>query len=348
MNEEIEVKRSFIEMMTKQKNKGANNELLVLFYVARFYYLSSHQLSKLMAVEHGVLRHILRRLVSYNKLRAVKFDNSQTNAYALSRSGASRASNCSLDEHELKDLKCRYGDFLFSDGSNYHRHVTNDFVIDLMSDRINFHNLDCDYFITEHEISNKESMYLSYMGCIPDALVVTTDGQLIVIESENTYRSTKWHGPKLYAWLHTCADRFEREGCFKDEYPKPIGKFCNVEQVFLCTDEINFRSMYRMVERALENFEAFKVNISYWVLPVKTWVNPVSVGELLVHDESETFERVKKGERLYKKSDEFMLLVLNEVKNNPKVMLADIAKKHSVNRSTITRWNIKFNYIYKR
>jgi len=103
-----------------------------------------------------------------------------------------------------------------------------------------------------------------------------------------------------------------------------------------------------MVERALENFEAFKQNISYWVIPSETWVNPVSHGELLLHDDVETFERVKKGERLYKQSDEFMLRVLNEVKNNPNIILADIAKKHGVSRSTITRWNLKFNYIYKR
>jgi hypothetical protein len=348
MNEEIEVKRSFIEVMNKQKDKGANNELLVLFYVARFYFLSGHQLSKLLGVEHGVLRHVLRRLIKSNQLRMAKFDNSQTNAYALTRAGVNRVDGVSLGEHKLKKITCRYGDFLFTDGSNYHRHVTNDFLIDLVNGWINFHDVVCDYFITEHEISNKESMYLSNMGCVPDALAVTTDKRLIVIESENTYRSRNWHGPKLYSWLYACADRFEREGCFSDEYPRPIGRFEDVEQVFVCTNELNFRSMFRMVERALEHFEAFKQNISYWIIPDKTWVNPVSTGELLLHDDVKTVERVKKGERLYKQSDEFMLMVLNEVKNNQEIILANLAKKHGVSRSTITRWNLKFNYIYKR
>lgn len=348
MNEEMEGKRSFAYMMNEQKEKGANNELSVLFFVARFYFLSSHQLSKLMGVEHGVLRHVLRRLVKSNQLRISKFDNSQTNAYALTRAGVNRVNGVSLGTHEIENATCSYGDFLFSDGSNYHRHVTNDFLIDLVSCSINFHNFICDYFITENEISSQESMYLSSMGCVPDALVMTEDRRLIVIESENTYRSTNWHGPKLYSWLYTCADRFERDGCFADEYPRPIGKFEDVEQVFVCTDELNFRSMYRMVERSLENFDGFKENISYWVIPSETWVNPVLTGELLLHDDVDTFERVKKGERLYKKSEEFMKLVLNEVKDSPKIVIGDIAKKYGVSRSTITRWNQEFEYIYKR
>lgn len=348
MDEEIEVKRSFADMMNVQKEKGINNELLVLFYLARFYFLSTYQLAKLMGVSHGVLRHILRRLLKANQLRVDKFESSQTSAYALTRSGVNRVKGVSLGSHNLKDVKCSYKGFLFTDGSNYHRHVTNDFLIDLVSNEINFHDLVFDYYITEDEISNKESMYLSTMGCVPDALAVTTDRRLIVIESENTYRSSGWHGPKLYSWLYACADRFEREGCFADEYPRPIGKFDDVEQVFVCTNELNFRSMFRMVDRSLEDFEAFKQNISYWVIPVETWVNPVLTGELLLHDDVETFERVKKGERLYKQSDEFMLMVLNEVKNNQEIILADIAKKHGVSRSTITRWNLKFNYIYKR
>ena len=343
MNEEIETKRSFVDVMKEQQEKGEANELLVLYYVARFYFLSSHQLSKIIEIEHGVLRHILRRLVKSNQLQVDNFESSRTKAYALTRSGVNR-----IQEDLAEKITCRYGRFLFEDGFNYHRHVANDFVINFCSGHLNFHNLECEEFISENEIIKKNSMYLSYFGSVPDCLAVTTDKRLVVIEVENTYRSTQWHGPKLRDWLNTCADRYERDGFVADEYPKPIGRFEDVEQVFVCTSELNFRSMYRMVERALGELSYFKDNISYWVIPNVIWVNPALSGELLVHGEPETAERVKKGERLYKRSDEFMMMVLNEIKDNPKVTLLDIAKKHCVSRSTISRWNIKFGYIYKR
>jgi DNA-binding MarR family transcriptional regulator len=373
-------KRSFCDVINDQKKVGEWNELRVLYGIAKFGWLSVSQSAKFSGVSIGTMGHILQRLFEKRCIQFQAFPDSQNvKAVALTRAGKNRIERIEFEGMPpVKNATVFYASrvtkkpqFLETHEHLYHRHLTNEFLMDVITGSIVVHDNEIETFITEHDIGKLENTIMRVMQCVPDAIALTTDRKLIVIETENTGRGKKNHGSKLTHWLEVFAQRYEDEGCYSaslwDLFPELITydeaedrmtfpDFEDVEQVFVCSNEKNFRNIYYHVQRATSEYTSVRDNITYYVIYTdseKKWDNIFEEVmhdsyDVLVHSEPETAERVAEGSRTFRYSDEYMMSVLNEVKNNPQISISQIAESHRVNRSTLTRWNHNFNYIYKR
>lgn len=275
---------------TKLDSLQRENE--ILYSLARFGWLTHHQVTNLLQPSlkssSYSIRKILKRLTSdgytYEKT-IIRSPASQCKCYSLSRKGMNRVAEIDglrrsirNDSVTRKQMDEKY---------EYHRLVANQALIDLRHNRLNL-PVTVDQFISEHEIGTMRNSFAEHFGCVPDGLGISGD-KLIMIEVENSVRGPRRHGSKLTHWLETFTDRVYREKKFKDHF-LPLnnaGEYDDVIQLFVCTSQKNFRSIWRKVEKVMQENRVYS-HVFYLVMGNKKWVEPLRNTHFMEHNEKQT------------------------------------------------------------
>ena len=351
MRDEPESKQSFDEVKNAQKAVGEWNENQVLFGIAKFGWLSMTQLAKLADASHGSMRHIVRRMEQAKYIWSEPLANSpNVKCYALTRKGTARVKSVFSDAGFKKIetySQCR--GFLSQFEHHYHRHLSNEFLIDLVTDNINFQNYHITHYLPEHEVQARKNDINTMMQCVPDALALSDDNRLIAIEIENTLRGKSKHGSNLTHWLEVMAERVEHHGEASDSLRGLFGNLKNqnyedVDQVFVCASEQIFRNVWNKVQRILLKTDCLSAgdNISYFVVDGKRWHNIFESHELLSHSDPDVAERVSAGADRFTYPKAKRMLVVNEL-YSLNLSRKEVAKRHNISISTLDRWKREFH-----
>lgn len=350
MRDEPGSKQSFDEVKNAQKAVGEWNKNQVLFGIAKFGWLSMTQLAKLADASHGSMRHIVRRMEQTKYIWSEPLANSpNVKCYALTRKGTARVksvfSGAGFKKVETYS-QCR--GFLSQFEHHYHRHLSNEFLIDLVTDNINFQNYHITHYLPEHEVQAKKNDVHTMMQCVPDALALTDDNRLIAIEIENTLRGKSKHGSNLTHWLEVMAERIEHHYEASDSLRGVFGSLENpnyedVDQVFVCASEQIFRNVWNKVQRILVKNECLSAgdNISYFVVDGKQWHNIFEDHELLSHSDPDVAERVTNGSDRFTYNKTKRMQIVNE-RYSMGLTRKEIAKRHHISISTLDRWTREF------
>lgn len=353
MRDEPASKRSFDDVKNAQKDAGEWNENQVLFGIAKFGWLSMTQLAKFCDVSHGSMRHIARRMEQAKYIWSEPLDNSpNVRCYALTRKGTARVKSV-FTNTDFKKIEtysqCR--GFLSQFEHHYHRHLSNEFLIDLVTDNINFQDYQIAHFMPEHEVQAKKNDINTMMQCVPDALALTDENRLIAIEIENTLRGKSKHGTNLTHWLEVMAERIEHHYEASDSLRGVFGSLENpnyedVDQVFVCPSEQIFRNVWNKVQRILVKNKCPSAgdNISYFVVDGKKWHNIFEDHELLSHSDPDVAVRVSAGADRFTYPKAKRMQVVNEL-YSLNLSRKVVAQRHNISVSTLDRWKREFNSI---
>lgn len=286
----------------KARFEAYKTENNILYALAKFGWLTSHQVSDLVFQHqrnaNDKARKILKRLsdnncVTFNHLK--RSPAGQIRGWYIKPKGMTRLLEI---EPYQKALRVHKTSRSFMDSKYcYHRLITNQVVIDMHIKR-NSLPFRCDSFIPEHEINIMRNNVKSEFGCIPDALAIN-NGELILIETENSCRGPKLHGSKLTHWLEVFVERVASQRQFKGHLLQlgHTGAYSDVRQLFVCTSEKNFRSIWRKVEKVMGKEQCrIHRHVFYVVLNKPIWVNPLKSIVTLEHNERRTLELIKAGE----------------------------------------------------
>lgn len=350
MRDEPKPKQSFDEVKSAQKAAGEWNENQVLFGIAKFGWLSMTQLAKLADVSHGSMRHIVRRMEQAKYIWSELLANSpNVKCYALTRKGTARVKSVfpNADFKKVETYsKCR--GFLSQFEHHYHRHLCNEFLIDLVTDRIDFHHYQISHYLPEHEVQARKNDINTMMQCVPDALALTDDNRLIAIEIENTLRGKSKHGTNLTHWLEVMAEKIERHGEASDSLRGLFGTLENpnyedVDQVFVCASEQIFRNVFNKVQRILLKTDCLSAgdNVSYFVVDSTKWHNIFETHELLSHSDTDVAERVTAGADRFAYNKTKRMQIVNE-RYSMGLTRKEIAKRYHISISTLDRWTREF------
>lgn len=338
----------------KQIAIGETNEANVLLGLGKFGWLTQSQLAMFCSVSTATMRHIVRRMIADKLIWSEAYQGSPAvKCYALTRKGTQKLRDDDRSE-TLDKISSFYKSkgFLSKFNHQYHRHLANEFILALQSDRIQVGSHILELVKSEHEMQSKKGISSTIFQCVPDALALTDEMTLIVIEIENSSRGMSQHGGSMSHWLSVLADKYQRDGYYADSlrtlfrelviadsagntiYPD----FDNVEQIFVCRTEGIFRNIWRKVERATTDFPDVRENISYVVLPDKLrWHNIFDGIEPLFHEEPETIERVKQGSDRYKYDLNKRIQIIDELSQYG-FSRKDVAQQHGISLSTLDRW----------
>lgn len=161
-------------MTLNKKTLGANQELTMLRYLARFGWLTVAMSGELVFFGKSQKDALARRLL--NKLAARKEAERHTadgtGIWMVTRKGTKRLA----DEGNIQLEPLGSKNF----GNMRHRAASNWRLINALNGGFPVW--------TEHEIQCGKAPFVEYRGKVPDGLIVTTEG-LIWIEVENAYKS---------------------------------------------------------------------------------------------------------------------------------------------------------------
>ncbi|MBT48653.1 MAG: hypothetical protein CL491_00920 [Acinetobacter sp.] len=353
MRDEPASKRSFDDVKNAQKDAGEWNENQVLFGIAKFGWLSMTQLAKFCDASHGSMRHIARRLEQTKYIWSEPLDNSpNVRCYALTRKGTARVKSV-FTNTDFKKVEtysqCR--GFLSQFEHHYHRHLSNEFLIDLVTDNINFQNYHITHYLPEHEVQARKNDINTMIQCVPDALALSDDNRLIAIEIENTLRGKSRHGTNLTHWIEVVAEKIENQGGASDSLRGLFGNLENpdyedVDQVFVCASEQIFRNVWNKVQRILLKTDCLSAgdNISYFVVDGKRWHNIFENHELLSHSDPDVAERVSAGADRFTFPKAKRMQVVNEL-YSLNLSRKAVAQRHNISVSTLDRWKREFHAV---
>ncbi|AFT96738.1 hypothetical protein AMBAS45_16385 [Alteromonas macleodii str. 'Balearic Sea AD45'] len=342
----------------KQIFLGEENKLNILFALGKFGWLSQSQLAKYCKTSVQTIRHVLRRMMNDKLIWTETYNDSPgVKAFALTRKGASLLKKGNQgDSLEKVSTFYKSRGFLSNFEHQYHRHLANEFLIALQSEQIEFGNHIINFIKSEHEIQAMKNTANTIFQCIPDILAITTDMTLLIIEIENSSRGISQHKGSLTHWLEVFAEKYQKEDCYSDSlrdlfrelvstdengnivYPE----FDNVEQIFVCRNEVIFRNIWRKVERVTAAYPTCRENISYFVLPKKQhWHNIFFGIEPRFHDELETRELVIQGSERHKYTADRRQQIVEQL-NATGASRSLLAKQHNMSVSTLDRWRREF------
>ena len=353
MRDEPASKRSFDDVKNAQNDAGEWNENQVLFGIAKFGWLSMTQLAKFCDASHGSMRHIARRLEQTKYIWSEPLDNSpNVRCYALTRKGTARVKSV-FTNTDFKKVEtysqCR--GFLSQFEHHYHRHLSNEFLIDLVTDNINFQNYHITHYLPEHEVQARKNDINTMIQCVPDALALSDDNRLIAIEIENTLRGKSRHGTNLTHWIEVVAEKIENQGGASDSLRGLFGNLENpdyedVDQVFVCASEQIFRNVWNKVQRILLKTDCLSAgdNISYFVVDGKRWHNIFENHELLSHSDPDVAERVSAGADRFTFPKAKRMQVVNEL-YSLNLSRKAVAQRHNISVSTLDRWKREFHAV---
>ena len=281
---------------TKLSSLKRENE--VLFSLARFGWLTHHQVTNLLLPSSKSssvsIRKILKRLSDegfvYENI-ILRSPVSQCKSYSLTRKGMDRITE--IDG--LRSAICNNSVTRkqMDEKYEYHRLVANQVLIDLRHNRLKL-PITIEKFISEHEIGTMRNAFASHFGCVPDGLGIS-GSKLVMVEVENSVRGPKRHGSKLTHWLETYADRVNQDTKFADHFLRlgSAGKYEDVIQLFVCTSHKNFRSIWRKVEKVMQQHRIYS-HIFYIVAEKQYWVEPLQKTIFIEHNEQQTVDLINK------------------------------------------------------
>ncbi len=286
---------------TKLNSLRRENE--ILFSLARFGWLTHHQVANLLHPTSKSPSDSIRKVLKRLSLEGYTYENSiirspvsQCKSYSLTRKGMNRVA-------EIDGLKraIRHNSVTrqqMDEKYEYHRLIANQALIDLRHNRLNL-PVTIDRFISEHEIGTMRNAFSSHFGCVPDGLGISGN-KLVIVEVENSVRGPRRHGSKLTHWLESFAERVHQERRFADHFLQlgTAGKYEDAIQLFVCTSQKNFRSIWRKVENVMQQHRIYS-HIFYLVADKRYWVEPLQHALFMEHNEQITKQ-----------------LVTNEVKKN--------------------------------
>lgn len=304
-HQERKKKRSFDEVTRDQKVAGQLNELFCLFALARFGWLTSHQVGQLLwpsiTNSNDKARKVLARLVSTKCAKKTVLQGSRTRqirAFFLTPKGMKI-----VTEHpkmrsgiRVKETKRSVTDQRYQ----YHRMLSNQILIDVSQGRLRlpFQVGEKPLFFSEHETNKARHGMFESLGCIPDG-ILKAENQLLIFEIENSRRGVQRHGSKyglgqisnklavnkMTNFLPTYIDMVIREGKYQTDlgFLGSQGSFSDTREIFVCTDERIFRSIWRMVEELLQrhveeyetNRNALKDRFIYVLMKSEQWIDPL-------------------------------------------------------------------------
>ena len=279
---------------TKLNSYKRENE--ILYSLARFGWLTHHQVTNLLRPTSKAPSDSIRKILKRLSLEGYTYE------YSISRSPASQCKSYSLTRRgmlrvtEIGGLKCAIRNSSVTkrqmdEKYEYHRLIANQSLIDLRHDR---HDLPfiIDQFISEHEIQTMRSGFVSHFGCVPDALGIA-DNKLVMIEVENSVRGPRRHGSKMTHWLESFTDRVHREKKFADHF-LPLGSAGNYDdviQLFVCTNQKNFRSIWRKVENVMQQTRIYS-HVFYLIAKQQKWRDPLRHSLFTEHNERVSLDLV--------------------------------------------------------
>jgi hypothetical protein len=185
----------------------------------------------------------------------------------------------------------------------FHRCLSNQFLIDCENGIFKFMqnqlgNYCFDLFLGEGALLADGFEVDKHFGTLPDAIIKDTkQNMLCCIEIENSKRGDFKHGTKLSGWLHNYLHEVsnkENNGVYcrnhKNDKPEaPFSKYSykshsDVFQIFVCSNEEIFRSVYRQVNITIKKLtlsdKALRLledRVFYFVLhETKAWANPIT------------------------------------------------------------------------
>lgn len=362
-------KRMLHAVAQKQKSIGQVNELHVLYTLARFGWLTHHQVSQMLwpqLKDDGErARKVLARLVDDNQVSKTKLSasgNLGIKAYYLKIRGMNR-----LERHNMtsKFVSTKTKRSITATMYQYHRLIANQSVIDVIHNRIRRlpeHGRDGNLFLCERDTDMKFNSLKNTFGCTPDSLIMHQQNQMMMIEVENSRRGAARHGSKfhagndnkhasnkIYAFVPTYVERLQLQGNYNGNYAAwgCDGFFDDLIEVFVCTEPRNFRSVWRLVEKIAGKNGVKAGHIYYVVLRQKRWIDPLNVDNIDVydhvdnaipstlanadpHDRSSLYYQRKQEEQVISTlSENDIVQALERVKTGDKI--ASIARELNVN-----------------
>lgn len=275
---------------TKLNSLKRENE--ILFSLARFGWLTHHQVANLLQPTSKSPSDSIRKALKRLSLEGYTYENSinrspvsQCKSYSLTRKGMNRVVEIDGLRSAIRNNSVTRQQM--DEKYEYHRLVANQALIDLRQNRLDLPII-IDQFISEHKIGTMRNAFSSHFGCVPDGLGISGN-KLVMVEVENSVRGPKRHGSKLTHWLETYSDRVVREKNFSGHFLQlgHSGDYDDVIQLFVCTSYKNFRSIWRKVEKILLQNRIY-AHIFYLVIDKNYWVDPLKSGVFIEHNESHT------------------------------------------------------------
>jgi hypothetical protein len=206
----------------------------------------------------------------------------------------------------------------------FHRCLSNQFLIDCKNEKLELYfnqlgEYDFDLFLGESELLADSLKVDEHFGTLPDAIIKDTrQNVLCCIEIENSKRGDFNHGTKLSGWLHNYFHEVSSNGVYcrnhKNDRPeKPFSKYSykshsDVFQIFVCSNEEIFRSVYRQVNITIKKLkltdEALRLlndRVFYFVLhETKAWANPITrTGVKFSYEATDEHEYLNEAHRLF-------------------------------------------------
>lgn len=312
----LEAKLASVSGAAKQQIISSHNdEMLVLFMLGKFGWLTHHQLGGLWGDAKSSDKRayrVLNRLVLAKMVKSQVMEHSpgsQMKAYYLTRKGL----NVALSEPSWRLLIKTSRREITDPRYQYHRMIANQVLLELqrsnlpMPEEMSFiNNLDVSWTLPEHEMQGLRRDLNSHFGCIPDGLLMS-GRDLLLVEVENSVRGVARHGSKLgeqgnklESWFPTYFERVLSEGKFAGTFP-PFGKrgeYDNVWQIMVCTSEKIFRSIWRKLDKMMSDSADQGNEICYVVMKKPLWVDPLRPSNIrvMIHNDPDTVMAVYAGE----------------------------------------------------
>ncbi len=284
----------------QQSQLASKHTIDVLFELAKFGWLTRHQIQQLLFQDAGPLLalRLLQRAEQERLVRSQPLPRSpggQMLAWFLTRKGLRQvlavptlASQVHVKSVYPRDRKTGLYD-LSDPKLHYHRHLCNELLINLKTGRVFSDITDVEIF-PEHELSRQAGALRSHLGYVPDVIALYKDffgeKKMLIGEVENSRRGPLKHGGKFTHWMSPFVDRVKRLSSFHGDFylfGKAL-KYQDVAMIFLCADEKIFRNIYRVVNQIFTEHQLSADAISYLVMPARPWRDPLGKSDLLAHE----------------------------------------------------------------
>jgi hypothetical protein len=205
----------------------------------------------------------------------------------------------------------------------FHRCVGNQFLIDCKNGEFyltELANFEMDLFLSESELLADCENVDKHFDHLPDAIIKDMEQNILFcVEVENSKRGDFNHGRKLSGWLFNYLQEVGSEGCYlrnhKNGQAEPPFKkksyrsHSDVFQIFICSNEEIFRSIYRQVNILMKQLNYSKEvgdrlqdRVFYFILhETKAWANPITRKgvEFKYEVENESDDYINEPHRFY-------------------------------------------------
>lgn len=284
----------------QQSQLASKHTLHVLYALAKFGWLTRHQIQQLLFQDAGPLLalRLLQRAEQERLVRSQPLPRSpggQMLAWFLTRKGLrhvlaqpTHASKVFVRRVYSRDRETGLYD-LSDPKLHYHRLLCNELLINLKTGRVFSDITDIEIF-PEHELSRQASALRTHLGYVPDVVAFYTDfygqRQMLIGEIENSRRGPVKHGGKFTHWVSPFAERLKGSGIFQGDLPLfgQLHRYDDAAMIFLCANERIFRNIYRVVEQIFTDHQLSVEAISYLVMPARPWREPLGKSDLLAHE----------------------------------------------------------------